>query len=110
MIRRPPRSTQSRSSAASDVYKRQGQNEFKLGTYFPEFKLNNREVKQWQERSVLTIPECQDCEVSLICGGGCGAVAKDRLGKILAPDCHPIKELLTIGLNYYGDDLLKMGH
>src|SRR5450756_2693453 len=26
MIRRPPRSTQSRSSAASDVYKRQGQN------------------------------------------------------------------------------------
>ena len=25
MIRRPPRSTQSRSSAASDVYKRQGQ-------------------------------------------------------------------------------------
>src|SRR5659263_413300 len=27
MIRRPPRSTQSRSSAASDVYKRQGVNE-----------------------------------------------------------------------------------
>src|SRR5450756_2180654 len=26
MIRRPPRSTQSRSSAASDVYKRQGEN------------------------------------------------------------------------------------
>src|SRR5450756_3174508 len=26
MIRRPPRSTQSRSSAASDVYKRQGSN------------------------------------------------------------------------------------
>jgi len=25
MIRRPPRSTQSRSSAASDVYKRQGE-------------------------------------------------------------------------------------
>src|SRR5680860_1067831 len=30
MIRRPPRSTQSRSSAASDVYKRQG---FKFSTY-----------------------------------------------------------------------------
>src|SRR5450756_2514833 len=31
MIRRPPRSTQSRSSAASDVYKRQlQQNEFRL--------------------------------------------------------------------------------
>jgi len=87
-----------------------GQNEYKLGSYFPVFQLKDDEVKEWQERSVLTIPECRDCEVSLICGGGCGAVAKDRLGKVQAPDCHPIKELLTIGLNYYGDDLLKMGH
>lgn len=61
-----------------------GQNNYKLGTYFPEFKLKADEVKEWQERSVLTIPECQTCEVSLICGGGCGAVAKDRQGKVLA--------------------------
>ena len=32
MIRRPPRSTQSRSSAASDVYKRQGQAGSKTAT------------------------------------------------------------------------------
>src|SRR5450756_2563560 len=32
MIRRPPRSTQSRSSAASDVYKRQDHNELNLRT------------------------------------------------------------------------------
>ncbi|HUX46381.1 MAG TPA: SPASM domain-containing protein, partial [Desulfosporosinus sp.] len=87
-----------------------GQNEFKLGTYFPALQLKADEVKEWQERSVLTIPECQNCEVSLICGGGCGAVAKNRQGKVLASDCHPIKELITIGLNYYGDDLLKMGY
>ena len=87
-----------------------GQDEFKLGTYFPAFQLNTKEVKEWQERSVLTIPECQDCEVSLICGGGCGAVAKNQKGKILAPNCHPIKELLTLGVNYYGDDLLKIGY
>src|SRR5450756_3198490 len=31
MIRRPPRSTQSRSSAASDVYKRQPQDRGKMG-------------------------------------------------------------------------------
>lgn len=87
-----------------------GQNKFKLGTYFPLFELKNNVVKAWQERSVLTIPECQDCDVSLICGGGCGAVAMDKKGKVQAPDCHPIKELLTIGLNYYGDDILKMGY
>src|SRR5450756_723843 len=36
MIRRPPRSTQSRSSAASDVYKRQGQD----GSYLSELLLD----------------------------------------------------------------------
>lgn len=87
-----------------------GQDEFKLGTYFPEYAINDDEVKEWQERSVLTIPECQTCEVSLICGGGCGTVAKNKHGRVLAPDCHPIKDLLTIGLAYYGDDLLRMGY
>src|SRR5680860_844510 len=36
MIRRPPRSTQSRSSAASDVYKRQRGAIFKYGSYVNE--------------------------------------------------------------------------
>src|SRR5450756_1593280 len=36
MIRRPPRSTQSRSSAASDVYKRQAM------THFPQSDVNQR--------------------------------------------------------------------
>lgn len=71
--------------------------------------MKEKEVKEWQERSILTIPECRECEVGLICGGGCGAVAKDRLGKVKAPDCHPIKDILSLGLKYYGDELLKMG-
>ena len=36
MIRRPPRSTQSRSSAASDVYKRQGYSGDGIGAYHLE--------------------------------------------------------------------------
>lgn len=87
-----------------------GQDEFKLGTFYPEYQLKDQEVKEWQDRSVLTIPECKDCEVSLICGGGCGAIAKDRTGRVQGPNCRPIKELLTLGLNYYGDQILKMGY
>lgn len=87
-----------------------GQDEYKLGTFFPEYQINENEVKEWQERSVLTIPECKDCEVSLICGGGCGAIAKNRTGRVQGPDCRPIKELLTLGLVYYGDQIQKMGH
>src|SRR5680860_94709 len=38
MIRRPPRSTQSRSSAASDVYKRQGESCMKTEELIEEIK------------------------------------------------------------------------
>lgn len=87
-----------------------GQDQFILGTFYPEYSLKENEVNEWKERSVLTIPECRDCDVSLICGGGCGAVAHNRTGKVLASDCRPIKDMLAIGLQYYGDDLLKMGY
>lgn len=87
-----------------------GQDAFKLGTFYPEYQINKCEVIEWQERNVLTIPECKTCEVSLICGGGCGAISKDRTGRVKGPDCHPIKEILTLGLQYYGDNLLKMGY
>lgn len=86
-----------------------GQDEYKLGTFYPEYTIKEQETKEWAERSVLTIPECKDCDVSLICGGGCGAIAKDRTGRVQGPDCRPIKEILTLGLKYYGDNLLKMG-
>src|SRR5450756_3218437 len=45
MIRRPPRSTQSRSSAASDVYKRQGQVVSLVGSAMTAFGIG---VWAWQ--------------------------------------------------------------
>src|SRR5450756_2088123 len=59
MIRRPPRSTQSRSSAASDVYKRQnhslarlehGLDKLKFGVFLPFYAFqskNNQPLKQF---------------------------------------------------------------
>jgi len=87
-----------------------GQDNYKLGTFYPEYTLNQDDVNEWQERNILTIDECRECEVSLICGGGCGAIAKDRLGKVKAPDCRPIRDILGLGIQYYGDQLLKMGY
>src|SRR5680860_861967 len=47
MIRRPPRSTQSRSSAASDVYKRQPKwREVNLAASLPGFK-RSRAAEAW---------------------------------------------------------------
>ena len=50
MIRRPPRSTQSRSSAASDVYKRQNE----LGVAEPVIQ------QQGPDRIVVQLPGVQD--------------------------------------------------
>jgi uncharacterized protein len=72
-----------------------------LGTFYPEVKLNNEIVKQWQRRDVFTIPECKACNLQLACGGGCGAVAKNKTGNICSTDCRPVKELLEIGFAAY---------
>src|SRR5450756_2506628 len=59
MIRRPPRSTQSRSSAASDVYKRQG-----MDLMFPHHEceiaqstaaLGKESVHYWMHNNMITI-------------------------------------------------------
>ena len=73
-----------------------------VGTFFPGRSVDEASVESWQERDVLGIGACRGCAVQLACGGGCGAVAKNRDGAIAAPDCRPVKELLSLGGALYG--------
>lgn len=76
---------------------------FKLGDYMdPSFGENEEQILEWQTRDILTIEECSNCAVALSCGGGCGVLAANEKGKIHAPDCRPVKELLQVGAEYYG--------
>ncbi|PKL17822.1 MAG: radical SAM/SPASM domain-containing protein [Spirochaetae bacterium HGW-Spirochaetae-5] len=72
-----------------------------LGTFFPGVTAKDDIVSLWQERDVTSIPECGECSSRLLCGGGCGAVAKNRTGNILSTDCRPVKPLLEMGLSLY---------
>jgi uncharacterized protein len=72
-----------------------------LGRFYPEVFLNEEKLSEWEDRDVLAIAECTECSLQLACGGGCGAVAKNRTGKICSSDCRPVKELLAMGLSYY---------
>jgi uncharacterized protein len=72
-----------------------------LGTFYPEVRLDEAQVAEWQDRDVLAIPECKDCQVALACGGGCAALAKNRSGRLQGPDCRPVKELLGLGMALY---------
>lgn len=72
-----------------------------LGTFHPEVTRKQELIDQWEERDVTSIEKCRSCELQLACGGGCASVAKNTTGKIKAPDCRPVKELLESGLSLY---------
>ena len=72
-----------------------------LGTFFPEVSKKKEAIEEWEERDVTTIPGCRTCTLQLACGGGCGAVSKNREGTIRAPDCRPVRELLEMGIPLY---------
>ena len=51
-----------------------------VGVYHPRYRLWPRRLKVWEDRSVLTLPECQQCNIATFCGGGCGYAALQRFG------------------------------
>ena len=73
-----------------------------VGTFHPKRTLDQTLVEPWEERDVLAIDQCRSCSSQLACGGGCGAVSKNRDGSIHAPDCRPIGDLLSLGASLYG--------
>jgi uncharacterized protein len=73
----------------------------KLGTFYPEVFLEIEKIKNWQRRDVMSIEKCRDCNVQLICGGGCGSLAFNKNNSIHSPDCRPITELIGLGAKAY---------
>jgi uncharacterized protein len=65
-------------------------------------RLDAAHVESWQARDVVAIEACRGCGSQLACGGGCGAVAKNQAGRIDAPDCRPVQQLLGLGCALYG--------
>jgi uncharacterized protein len=73
-----------------------------LGRFHPGIARDDEAIAAWRRRSTLTISACQGCSAAAVCGGGCGAIAWDRDGTPLAPDCRPVAELYGLGARYYG--------
>lgn len=72
-----------------------------LGSFYPSVDLNHELVAGWEDRDVTSITECGTCSLRLACGGGCASVAFNNTGKLHAPDCRPVKELLGMGISLY---------
>ena len=72
-----------------------------LGQFYPQVKLDHEKIISWQKRDVISIEECTNCNLQLLCGGGCAAVAKNKKGCISAADCRPVDQLLGMGIATY---------
>ncbi|MFA9392324.1 MAG: radical SAM protein [Prolixibacteraceae bacterium] len=81
-----------------------GKDSESLGTFYPETKLFNEAIEEWQERDILSIPKCRECNLALICGGGCASMAKNYNGELNSHDCRPVTELLELGIGQYLND------
>jgi uncharacterized protein len=51
-----------------------------VGCYSPRYRLWPRRLSRWQNRSVLSLPECRACNIATFCGGGCAYAAVRRFG------------------------------
>lgn len=81
-----------------------GHAQHRLGTFAPAVSRDEDAIGRWRTRNVFSIPECQTCASAAVCGGGCGAVAFRRTGKVNSPDCRPVPSLLGLGARFYGLD------
>jgi len=78
-----------------------GKTDEKLGSFYPSVSLDEDKIIEWEERDVLSVDACHHCALQLICGAGCGSIAKNKNGNLHSPDCRPVKELLELGISHY---------
>ncbi len=77
-----------------------------LGSFFPERVIDMEKLGEWTERDILSVDECRKCNLALICGGGCAAVAKNNGRGLNGTDCRPVIELMEMGIAaYFGNSV-----
>ncbi|MBU7013936.1 MAG: radical SAM protein [Theionarchaea archaeon] len=80
-------------------YEAVGDERHKIGEYLPQLRFND-EYEYWRNRTVFAIPECRECNYSLLCGGGCAYGAYKQHGSIYSPYCDKTKYSLKYEIPY----------
>lgn len=71
-----------------------GNPELAIGQFLPDHEIWPERERLWRGRSVASIPECRDCSIAGLCGGGCTFAALARHGSPNVGICSDADELL----------------
>ena len=70
----------------------------RVGTYAPDWQLDDETVARWTRRNVLAMPQCSACKIRFICAGGC---AFESFSKGTDTPCMPFLREMEVGWQYY---------
>ncbi len=85
-----------------------GTKELAIGEFKPTLKMYDEAVEMWNGRNVLTLDKCKECDIALLCGGGCAYSAIAVNGDINKPVCNRARETILAYLDYVKDELTDM--
>lgn len=85
-----------------------GRREHSVGKFYPTLTIDHTQLQKWRELDIFKNSRCRECDVSLICGGGCAYSALCKYGSTEYPFCEPIKEILQLGFSYYFSQLKEI--
>ena len=73
-----------------------GNNDYRVGTFYPKYELNEEKINTWFNRSVSVLEKCKNCKYRYICGTGCPAAKhmSENNMDIKAPSCVEYNELI----------------
>ncbi|MBS3908708.1 MAG: radical SAM protein [Actinobacteria bacterium] len=77
-----------------------------VGEFRPQLKLYEDAVKMWGGRNVFRMKKCRECDIALLCGGGCAYSALVVNGDINEPVCNNARETIFAYLDYIQAELV----
>ncbi len=71
-------------------YEAIGEPDLAIGKYHPDVEIDEKHLSEYRDRSAFSMPECADCSVSPICGGGCEVRGIKKNGTYMHPYCDSL--------------------
>jgi uncharacterized protein len=71
-------------------YETIGDPKYAVGRFWPQIELDEAHLAQYRQRNAFSMPECSECAMSPVCGGGCEVRGQKKNGSYMLPYCDDL--------------------